>query len=324
LASAPGKCILTGEHAVVYDAAAVVIAIQLYAFAKIEIRTDTKFAITLKDYNIHDIISVGSQNLTQIQPDHLEILPIWKILSNIFNTYGLHKGLTLDIWSDIPIGVGLGSSAAIAVATVAALSNLFELDLGPGEISQHAFEGEKVSHATPSGIDNTISTYGGAILYKKGKINRIEIPHEIPLLIINTGISRETKTQVNQVATLYKEHPSIIKPLFQAIDAISLKTENALRLQKLSLLGDLLNFNQQLLRILRVSTKEIDSLIELALSNGALGAKITGAGGGGCILALFDSQTAKQNCIAQLQSLNIGFYDTTISELGAQILHTAK
>jgi mevalonate kinase len=289
-----------------------------------EIRTDTQFAITIKDYDIQELISAGSQDLTQIQPHYQEIFPIWQIISKMFNTYGLHKGLTLEIWSEIPIGVGLGSSAAIAVATVAALNNLFQLQLGPSEISQHAFEGEKVTHATPSGIDNTISTYGGAILYKKGKINRIEIPHEIPLLIINTGISRQTKTQVNQVANLYKEHPTIIKPIFQAIDAISLKTENALRLQKIALLGELLNFNQHLLRILGVSTKELDSLINLVLSNGALGAKLTGAGGGGCIIALFDSITAKQNCIAQLQSLNIGFYDTTISQIGAQILHTAK
>lgn len=289
-----------------------------------EIHPDTDVVITLNDYNIQESISVGQQNPTYIQPQHQELLPIWRILSSMINTYGLHEGFTTEIWSDIPIGVGLGSSAAIAVATVAALNNLFELDLGPGEISQHAFEGEKITHATPSGIDNTISTYGGAILYKKGKINRIEIPQEIPLLIINTGIARETKTQVNQVANLYKEHPSIIKPLFQAIDAISVKAENGLRLKKLPLLGQLLNFNQQLLRILGVSTKEIDSLIDLALSNGALGAKITGAGGGGCILALFDSATTKQNCISQLQSLNIGFYDTSVSEFGAQILHTTK
>jgi len=289
-----------------------------------EIRTDTRFVITLKNYDIQESIPVDSQNLTQIQLYHQELSPIWQILTNMFYTYGLHTGLTLEIWSDLPIGVGLGSSAATAVATAAALNGLFELDLGPGEISQHAFEGEKITHTTPSGIDNSISTFGGAILYKKGKISRIEIPYEIPLLIIDTGISRETKTQVNQVARLFKEHPSIIRPLFQAIDAISLKAENALRLRKLPLLGELLNFNQHLLRILGVSTKEIDSLIDLAISNGAIGAKITGAGGGGCILALFDSITAKKNCITQLQTLNIKFYDTIVSQFGVQILHTAK
>jgi mevalonate kinase len=265
-----------------------------------------------------------SQNLHQIKPKHKEILPIWQIISNMLSTYGLLNGLNVEIWSEIPIGVGLGSSSATAVATVTALSNLFELQLGPGEISQHAFEGEKITHATPSGIDNTISTYGGAILYKKGKINRIEIPHQIPLLLINTQIPRETKTQVTHVANLYKEHPSIISPIFQAIDALSLKTENALRLKKLAQIGELLNFNQHFLRILGVSTKEIDALIDLALSNGAIGAKITGAGGGGCILALFESDAAKSKCCAQLQSSDIEFYDTSVSEFGARILQTTK
>ena len=267
---------------------------------------------------------MSSLNLTQIKPKHKEILPIWQIISNMLTTYGLLKGITLEIWSEIPIGVGLGSSSATAVATVAAINNLFELQLGPNEISQHAFEGEKITHATPSGIDNTISTYGGAILYKKGKISRIEIPHEIPLLLINTRIPRETKTQVTQVANLYKEHPSIIKPIFQAIDAISLKTENALRLKKLAQIGELLNFNQHFLRILGVSTKEIDSLIDIALFNGAIGAKLTGAGGGGCILALFESDAAKSKCSAQLQSSDIEFYDTSVSEFGARILQTSK
>jgi len=267
---------------------------------------------------------MSSLNLTQIKPKHKEILPIWQIISNMLTTYGLLKGITLEIWSEIPIGVGLGSSSATAVATVAAINNLFELQLGPNEISQHAFEGEKITHATPSGIDNTISTYGGAILYKKGKISHIEIPHEIPLLLINTRIPRETKTQVTQVANLYKEHPSIIKPIFQAIDAISLKTENALRLKKLAQIGELLNFNQHFLRILGVSTKEIDSLIDIALFNGAIGAKLTGAGGGGCILALFESNAAKSKCSAQLQSSDIEFYDTSVSEFGARILQTSK
>jgi len=242
----------------------------------------------------------------------------------LYKTFGLNAGLSIEIWSDIPIGVGLGSSAATAVATINALNNLFELQLDSHELSQYAFEAEKITHAHPSGIDNTISTYGGAILYKKGKINRIEISSEIPLLIINSGIAHSTKIQVTHVKDLYTAHPSIFKNIFEAIDAISLKVENALRIKKLEVLGELLDYNQHLLRMLGVSTKELDSLIELVKSYGAIGAKLTGAGGGGCILALFNSPDTKKECLSQLKAFNIEVYDTKINEHGARILHTAK
>ncbi len=258
------------------------------------------------------------------RPSNESILPIWQIISYIYKKYELMPGLNIEIWSDIPIGVGLGSSAAVSVATVAALNNLFELQLQSNEISQLAYEGEKMAHAYPSGIDNTISAYGGAILYKKGTTNRIEIPYELPLLIINSGLSRETKIQVNRVKNLYTEHPTIFKHVFASIDAISIKVENALRLKKLALLGDLLNYNHSLLQLLGVSTKELDSLIELVRSQGATGAKLTGAGGGGCIIALFDSESNKTKCINQLNSRNIHFFNTKISEHGAEIQYTSK
>jgi len=242
----------------------------------------------------------------------------------MYNTYRLTNGLDIEVWSDIPIGVGLGSSAAIAVATTAALNNLFDTKLGLDAISSLAYEGEKITHGTPSGIDNSIATYGGGILFKKGKISRIEVPSKIPLLIINSGISRSTKTQVENVKKLYQTHPTIFKSIFQAIDAISLKAENALRIQKLKMLGNLLTYNQHLLRILGVSTMELDDLVELLMSNGALGAKLTGAGGGGCLIALFDSVDGKRSCVGALKSKNIEHFDTILSEFGVQIEHTLK
>ncbi|MHA1129323.1 MAG: mevalonate kinase [Candidatus Helarchaeota archaeon] len=320
MASAPGKCILTGEHAVVYNASALVVALNIYATTKIELRSDKIIQISLKDYNLQERLSFEEKSAPKSKP----IFPIWQILLKFYNTYGLFHGLNIEICSDIPMGVGLGSSAAVSVSFAAALNNLYELHLGPQEISRYALEAEKITHSNPSGIDNAISTYGGALLYKQGKINRIEVPFEIPLLIINSKVSHETKTQVKNVAKLFDMHPSFFKRIFEAIDTISLKAENALRLQKLELLGELLNYNQQLLQILGVSTKELESLIELVRSQGAIGAKLTGAGGGGCIVALFGSKSIKQECINQLESFQIPFYDSIISEYGFRILHTAK
>ncbi len=257
-------------------------------------------------------------------PDNSQISPVWQIISNFYQTYDFTNGLDIEIQSQIPKGVGLGSSAAVAVATAAALNNLFELDLSPNQISNHALEAEKITHAHPSGIDNTISTFGGALLYKDGKINRIEIPFDIPLLLINSGVSHETKTQVTHVRNLYKSHPSIFGPVFQAIDAISLKVENALRVKKLDILGDLINYNQHLLRLLGVSTKELEALIDFAKLNGSIGAKLTGAGGGGCILALFNTQSTKNNCVEQLNSMKVPYYNTKICDTGIRILSTSK
>lgn len=315
---------MTGEHAVVYDAAAIVVAIDLHAHTKIGLRSDKKFSINLKDLNLQESISISNRVLTEIRPKNDELLPIWQILSKIYKTHELTNGLNIEVWSDIPIGVGLGSSAAIAVATAAALDSLFELHLGLDSISQLAYEGEKVTHGTPSGIDNAISTYGGAILFKKRKINRIEIPFEIPLLIINSGISRTTKTQVSHVKHQFQLHPTIFKHVFNAIDEISLKVDHVLRTKKIDVLGELMDYNQHLLQTLGVSTKELNSLIDLAKSNGALGAKLTGAGGGGCIIALFDAESTKKQCINQLQLRNIEFFDTKISQFGVQIHHTLK
>jgi len=232
--------------------------------------------------------------------------------------------LDIEIWSDIPIGVGLGSSAAISVACTTALNNLFDLRLDLGGISSIAFEAEKITHGTPSGIDNTISTYGGALFYKKGKIKRIEIPIEIPLLIVNSGIARDTKTQVSNVRTLYKKYPSIIKHIFNAIDAISLKMENALRLKQIQIIAELMNYNQDFLRLLGVSSDALETLINQLKLGGASGVKLTGAGGGGCVIALLESNIVKKNCITQLQSQGFTYYDTKISEIGAKVQETLK
>lgn len=324
LTSAPGKCILTGEHAVVYDAAAIVGAIELRAFAKIQLRPDLSFSIFLKDFNIHETLSPNDNLLSKIIPKNKQVLPLWQIITKIYNNYRLQNGLNIEIWSDIPIGVGLGSSAAVAVALTAAINHLFDLQLGLDAISQIAFEAEKLTHGTPSGIDNSIITYGGALLFKQQRIHRIEIPYSIPLLLINSGISRSTKVLVDRVKQSYTQHPSIIKHIFTAIDAISLKAENALRLTNLQMLGELLNYNHQLLRVLGVSTKELDSLVELSLQTGALGAKLTGAGGGGCIFALFSSDSVKKQCITSLFPQKIEYYDTHISEHGVILENLQK
>ena len=302
---------MTGEHAVVYGAAAVVIAIDLRARTKIQAKSDLSFTFYLKDYNIQETISDISQ-----RPKNSEITPIWQIVRTMYKKYHLKNGLNIEVWSDIPIGVGLGSSAAISVATAIALDNIHDLKLGLDEISSLAYEGEKITHGTPSGIDNSISTYGGAILFRKGKISRIEHLHNIPLLIVNSGISRSTKVQVEKVEKLYESHHSIIKHIFKAIDAISLETETNLRYISLKMLGRLLNYNQHLLQVLGVSRKELDDLVELLLANGALGAKLTGAGGGGCVIALFNSVNLKKSCISALKSKNVECYDTVLSEYG--------
>ncbi|MCD6262871.1 mevalonate kinase, partial [Candidatus Bathyarchaeota archaeon] len=181
----------------------------------------------------------------------------------------------------------LGSSAAASVATVAAVGELLGGGLTPDEISLLAYEAERVVHGTPSGIDNTIATYGGGLIYERGKsMERLESLREIPLVIGNTGRSRSTGELVERVRRLREKYRTLVDPIIDAIAHIARLGREALLEGDLQRMGELMRMNHGLLWALGVSSPELDRLVNAALEAGALGAKLTGAGGGGCMIAL--------------------------------------
>ncbi|MET1124595.1 MAG: mevalonate kinase [Archaeoglobaceae archaeon] len=258
LASAPGKIILFGEHAVVYGRHAVVAAIDLRCRVRVErassFRIESPLGVTGLDFKVHPYVSFAIKRFGEIK----------KI-----------EGARIRIESEVPIGSGLGSSAAVAVATLKALDAEFETGMSDEEIFRLAWQVEKDVQGTSSGIDPFVSTYGGCWLFPERK--RLEVRERF--FVLNFG-SRSTAKMVAKVAELRKRYPDIVERIFDAIDAVALNAASGAEIE------ELIPINHSLLRAIGVSTPEIDEKIA-ELEREGLRAKITGAGGGGCVYGVY-------------------------------------
>ncbi|MEM2109489.1 MAG: mevalonate kinase [Candidatus Odinarchaeota archaeon] len=282
-ASAPGKCIVTGEHSVVYGLPALAVAIDIRAKATAKPYEKGKALIQAKQYDKKTILPITYNTDVNIEKN---IQPVYVSVVKTLEFLKIKDGVEILIDSKIPDASGLGSSAAVAVATVKAVSELFGIHLKEREISDLAFHSEKIVHGSPSGIDNTVSVYGGGILFKSGRISKISIPSNIPLILGDTLKKRNTGGMVKKVRENYLKYTEIFKPILTAIGRISLQAKRYLEDFNPAKLGELMNINQALLESLGVSTIELERLIYAARVAGAYGAKLTGAGGGGCMVAL--------------------------------------
>ncbi|MCY7288136.1 MAG: mevalonate kinase, partial [Cryobacterium sp.] len=201
-------------------------------------------------------------------------------------------GLRVDAFSHLPRASGLGASAAFAVALIRAVADSFQLTISDAEVSSLAFECEQIVHGTPSGIDNTVATFGRSVLFQKTDapgghtIRDIFTPHPIPIIIGLSGVQSLTKQTVSLVRSSWQRNPARYEAIFSQIDALVLAGVDALRRGDIAELGELMNINQGLLNALQVSSPEIESLVAVARRAGALGAKLTGGGGGGAMIAI--------------------------------------
>ena len=286
-ASAPGKVILTGEHFVVYGEPALVMAINRYIFVNVEERSDSGIHIS-SNLGVSGFFegktfrseSGGAEARKTLEPIKISAEATLKSL-------GERRGLNIEISSTLPIAVGLGSSGASAVATVAAVGKLLGTNLTKKLIVNLSTEAEKYVHVNPSGVDQSISTYGGIISYEKEKnISRLKMKSSIPVVIGNTGTSRNTGRLVDGVRFKVEKFPDLIKPLIGVSGKLTIKAADALRHGNLEELGLLMDINHGLLSAIGVSSEPLDQLVNAARRGGALGAKLTGGGGGGCIVAL--------------------------------------
>lgn len=287
VASAPGKVILFGEHFVVYGAPAIVTAIDRRAKVTVERRdgnaikivSDLGIAGSFDDERYKSIIG-GPRTREKLEPIRIAAREVLEDL-------GIGGGLDILVRSGIPAAVGLGSSGAIAVATVAAVGRLFGRKLSREDIFRLSYEPEKFVHKYPSGIDQTISTYGGAIRYERDKGTKpLRVKRPLPIVIGNTGILRRTGDLVARVKRWKGENQEHFDQLMKEAQRISELAVEALMREDLLELGLLMNENQRLLDTIEVSHPMLDKAIEAARKAGALGAKLTGGGGGGCMIAL--------------------------------------
>lgn len=279
LASAPGKVILFGEHAVVSGIPALGSAVDLRARVIVEdmpggLEIETNLPLT-----------GFSLDLQAGQIRSKEALHAARYLSAVLAELGC-RNLYIKVESEIPPGAGLGSSAAIVVATLAALSSHLGLGLSRDEIAALAHRIEKsVQKGLGSSMDTALATFGG-YLQVSSRVQELDLP-ELALVIGHTQIPHDTRAEVEKVQGLRARRPDLIDPIFRAIGLIAERAVYLIKEQELEELGELMNINHGLLEALGVGTRELSELVYAARgAGGALGAKLTGAGGGGCIIAL--------------------------------------
>jgi mevalonate kinase len=267
-----GKVILLGEHAVVYGIPAIAVGVERGATAKAQPAASGR---TLR-------IQQGLHHPTPtIEIDAESDTDIGRAFRAIVDC--VPGNWLVDASAEIPPGGGLGCSAALGVA----ISRALVPGIGVERACELAMGWERIFHGNPSGIDAAVSARGGCVLFERGKsITPVRVGGELTLCIGNTGISSGTKLMVEGVAKLREQKPAMVEKSFEGIRALVSNARGAVEAGDAQALGRLMDLNQMLLSGLFVSTPEIEAVCGLARSAGAYGAKLTGAGGGGCVVAL--------------------------------------
>ena len=285
-ASAPGKVILFGEHFVVYGVKAILCAINKRVTVTAE-QIDEK-EICIKT-TIGNLILKPNKPISEIDS---ALKPFYYLADKILKTQNQDKGIKIIVESDIPLGVGLGSSSACCVAGAAAISRLFTKK-SKEEILELAIEAEKTIFQNTSGADCTVSTHGGIMEYdKKNGFVKIESEPNFHLVIANSDIQHSTESIVAGVKQFKEENKEEFRKLCNKESELIKDVLELLKKNNLKEIGKKINQNQEYLETIGISNNKLRKMI-LVGQNESFGAKITGAGGGGCILALTDESNLK-------------------------------
>jgi mevalonate kinase len=288
-ASAPGKIILFGEHAVVYGHPAIavpVLQVRAKAIANAE-PGGTPGVVKLRAPDI------GLETmLADLQEEHPLAALIWKAAAEMKLTR--IPACSIQVTSSIPIAGGMGSSAAVSVAILRAFSALMGHPLSDEQVSRLAYEVEVIHHGTPSGIDNTVITYVRPVYYLKGEPPKLlQVENPFSLVIGDTGVQSSTADVVGDVRQGWEDRPQVYEAWFDAVGAIATAARPEVETGDVERMGCLMNENHELLCRMGVSSPELDRLVSAARSAGALGAKLSGAGRGGNMIALVTVESAE-------------------------------
>lgn len=276
MARAFGKIILAGEHAVVYGYPAIASTLNL------EVRVSVKQSIP------PGLVFVNPK----IDPEHKSTALFEQILPKLAQLFGDRiSGLEFQIESDLPGGCGLGSSAALSVALIRSVLDFLKEFRSASEIAVMALELEKIFHGNPSGVDHTVIASEGLIWFQRGSSEKIIPKRPLNFVVTIASPHAGTLAAVQAVRRRYEENQAQVIGLFEEISKLTISMRVAIEQGDLSEVGQLMTQNHEILKKLGVSTPELDALCELAMRQGALGAKLTGAGGGGCVIALVEDQS---------------------------------
>ena len=295
-----GKTILFGEHFVVHGVPGIASAVDSVAEAVVE-KDDRGIIVTDRRTG-----AKGYAEKKKLQ----QLESIERMLRAInFNPNKI--GINIWLGGNLPGFSGLGASAASSVAIARAISDEFNLNLSEEIINDVAYEAEKAYAGNPSGIDNTAATFGGLIWFKKNLkggsniIQSLSIQKPVEIVIGNTGIVANTKAMVEGVSERKEKNAEKYDTIFKKAENLAIEGKRALENFDLKKVGKLMDENHRLLQEIEVSCTELDYLVELARSNGAFGAKMTGGGGGGCMIALTPGNKLQEKVASRIE--NEGF-----------------
>jgi len=271
---ASGKVILLGEHAVVYGVPALAVGISRGAMARVTRQDEGPSVLRLEGLPVDLRADDEERDLSRGFRAVLEAARV-------------QGSFLVEARADLPPGAGLGCSAALGVALARALDPTANASL----VAERAMQWERVFHGNPSGVDTAVSAEGGCIYFERGRgFERVETGSPLLLCVGHTGTISSTKSMVEGVARLRERRPEVVAKSFEGIRSLVRNARLALEAGDVRALGQLMDLNQMLLSGLFLSTQEIERLCALARDAGALGAKLTGAGGGGCVAALVENR----------------------------------
>lgn len=293
---AGGKVILLGEHFVVHGVPAIAVGISSSCEVELEKSDEISF--------------IGPKGTSQ------ELSK--KSISNILGAMGINQKYSVKYGGNLPIFGGLGSSAAFSVAIVRALASMHRLKLTNEQVNQYAYEGEKAFHGNPSGLDNTMATYGGAVLFTRGAklsdnhLDFVKIGCDLNLVVGITGVFGPTSVMVSKVAEFKKRQEMLFERLADTARMLVGEGVVALENGNIARLGELMNINHGLLSSIGVSTIENARIVYAMRKAGALGAKITGGGGGGVCLALAEDEEHAKAIVKGVNKEGFDAFSTSV------------
>lgn len=303
-----GKTILFGEHFVVYGLPAIASALRSYTTAEVKLGDGSGWTV---DDQRPATPGYKKKKFNEAMQSIKNVIEYLKIDTE-------NQELEITFAGDLIAASGVGASAAQCTSLSRAMNDTFDLNLNDEEINKAAYEGEKAYHGTPSGIDNTASTYGGLIWFVKnlegGKntMDLLQSPKKMPLIIANSGITASTTEVVADVRRLKEESPKKFEKIFTKYERLAAEAKKALLEADITTIGNLMNQNHKLLQDITASGEINDKLVEIALKNGSIGAKMTGTGRGGLVIALAENEEVQDKIAKAIEKEGFDAWKTMI------------
>lgn len=291
--SAPGKLMIMGEHAVVYGCPCIVTAVDWRMKVTVEVSDQSIFRLESPNVNISQyqkpITELGNGEI----PKGAKFAEI--AVRNFIDKYKVASGLTIKTQSDFSSNFGFGSSSAVTVGTIKALEKLFEIPLTQKELFDLSYKTVLDVQGVGSGFDVAAAIYGGTIYFQnKGEIIEQLNTEGLNLIVGYSGVKADTVAMINLVSEKLKNYKEGVENIFDNIGKLVNECKMAVIDKDWERLGTLMDYNQNYLEDLGVSTDKLNLMIDAAKGAGAYGAKLSGAGGGDCMIAIVSSQTKEK------------------------------